>query len=64
MYLPHRVIPMLPRLLCEKLCSLTPDEDKLAFTVIFHIDSEGRLEEKSIVFTKSLIRSRAKYSYE
>ena len=32
-YLPHRVIPMLPRLLCEKLCSLNPDEDKFAFTV-------------------------------
>jgi exoribonuclease R len=34
-YLVHRVIPMLPRLLCEKLCSLNPGVDRLTFSVFF-----------------------------
>jgi exoribonuclease R len=34
-YLVHRVIPMLPRLLCENLCSLNPDVERLAFSIFF-----------------------------
>ena len=36
-YLVHRVIPMLPRILCENLCSLNPDVERLAFSVFFYI---------------------------
>jgi DIS3-like exonuclease 2 len=34
-YLCHRVIPMLPRLLCENLCSLNPNVERLAFSCWF-----------------------------
>lgn len=40
-YLVDRVIPMLPRLLCEELCSLNPGVDRLAFSVVWDMDSEG-----------------------
>ncbi len=36
-YLVHRVIPMLPRILCENLCSLNLDVERLAFSVFFYI---------------------------
>lgn len=36
-YLPHRVIPMLPRLLCERLCSLNPAVERLAFSCFFEM---------------------------
>lgn len=42
-YLVDRVIPMLPSLLCEQLCSLNPDVERLAFSVIWKMDSEGNI---------------------
>ena len=34
---------MLPRLLCEQLCSLNPNEDRLAFSVIWKMDENGNV---------------------
>lgn len=42
-YLVQRAYPMLPAALSETLCSLTPDEDKLAFSVVFTLSSEGHI---------------------
>ena len=42
-YLVQKVIPMLPRYLCENLCSLNPNEDRLTFSVIWKISSEGEV---------------------
>ena len=41
-YLVSAVVPMLPRALCESLCSLEPGADRLAFSVDFWLDAEGR----------------------
>ncbi|CAF0864172.1 unnamed protein product [Rotaria sordida] len=61
-YLVERVIPMLPRLLCDRLCSLNPNEDRLTYSVIWTMDEKGNiLDEK---FTRSIIRSCVKLSYE
>ncbi|KAI3425159.1 hypothetical protein D9Q98_008930 [Chlorella vulgaris] len=40
-YLVDRVIPMLPRLLCEELCSLNPGVDRLAFSVVWDMSADG-----------------------
>ena len=37
-YFVHKVYPMLPRLLCEKLCSLNPNVDRLTYSIFFRID--------------------------
>ena len=42
-YLVQKVIPMLPRLLCEQLCSLNPGEERLAFSVIWQLDAQGEV---------------------
>ncbi len=61
-YLPGTVYPMLPHRLSSDLCSLRPDEDRLAFTVEMLTDGRGRVRRKA--FFKSLIRSDARLSYE
>ena len=38
-----QVIPMLPRLLCEQLCSLNPDQDRLTFSVIWQMKQSGEV---------------------
>ena len=38
-----QVIPMLPRLLCEQLCSLNPDQDRLSFSVIWKMTEDGQV---------------------
>ncbi|KAI9030128.1 hypothetical protein CLU79DRAFT_734178 [Phycomyces nitens] len=60
-YLVDRVIPMLPSLLSEKLCSLNPDSDRLAFSVIWKMDSVGSVLDTW--FGRTVIRSCAKLSY-
>ncbi|VDM17969.1 unnamed protein product [Hydatigera taeniaeformis] len=40
-YLVQRVIPMLPAILSERLCSLNPGVDRLTFSVVFKVDKEG-----------------------
>ncbi|XP_060062456.1 DIS3-like exonuclease 2 [Ylistrum balloti] len=61
-YLPHKVIPMLPRILCEELCSLNPDEDRLTFSVVWNISQEGEIYSEW--FGRSVIRSCVKLSYD
>lgn len=61
-YLVQQVVPMLPRLLCDHLCSLHPGEDKLTFSVVWSLTSEGRV--RSEWFGRSIIRSCCKLSYE
>ena len=65
-YLVHKVIPMLPRVLCEKLCSLNPGEDKLTFSVVFNVDQDGEIlnDRKEIWFGRTIINSCIKLSYE
>lgn len=61
-YLVDRTIPMLPERLCNYICSLRPDEDKLAYSVIFNLDDEGNVKDYRIVHT--IIRSNRRYAYE
>ena len=61
-YLVDRTIPMLPERLCNYICSLRPDEDKLAYSVIFTLDDEANIKDYRIVHT--IIRSNRRYAYE
>ncbi|XP_012876846.1 PREDICTED: DIS3-like exonuclease 2 [Dipodomys ordii] len=61
-YLVQKVVPMLPRLLCEELCSLNPMTDKLTFSVIWTLTSKGKILEEW--FGRTIIRSCTKLSYE
>ena len=61
-YLVDRTIPMLPERLCNFICSLRPDEDKLAYSVIFTLDDEANVKTYRIVHT--IIRSKCRYAYE
>ncbi len=61
-YLVDRTIPMLPERLCNFICSLRPDEDKLAYSVIFNLDEEACVKSYRIVHT--IIRSNRRYAYE
>ena len=61
-YLVDRTIPMLPERLCNYICSLRPDEDKLAYSVIFNLDDEANVKDYRIVHT--IIHSNRRYAYE
>lgn len=61
-YLVDRTIPMLPERLCNFICSLRPDEDKLAYSVIFVMDEEGEVRSWHLAHT--VIRSQRRYAYE
>lgn len=61
-YLPDRVVRMLPPLLSENLCSLLPDSDKYAVTTEVDIDFNGNVLNYDIY--KSIIKSDRKFSYE
>ena len=64
-YLPHRVIPMLPGILCEKLCSLNPGVERLAFSIFFKINENGEwLKDEAPRIGKSIMKSCGKLSYE
>eukprot|EP00742_Colponemidia_sp_Colp-10_P006144 GILJ01006577.1.p1 GENE.GILJ01006577.1~~GILJ01006577.1.p1 ORF type:complete len:1422 (-),score=259.03 GILJ01006577.1:145-4323(-) len=63
-YLVQKVIPMLPRLLCENLCSLNPAVDRLAYTVFFKIRRDGQLTADKPWFGRTVIRSCVKGNYE
>ncbi len=60
-YFPSRVLPMLPERLANHLCSLVPDEDRLAVTAVLDFDNHGKLLESA--FHRSLIRSRHRFTY-
>ncbi|KAF9181226.1 hypothetical protein BGZ51_004975 [Haplosporangium sp. Z 767] len=61
-YLVQKAIPMLPNVLCEDLCSLKANVDRLAFSVFWKMTEDGHLLETS--FAKSVIRSCAQLSYD
>ena len=59
-YLVDRTIPMLPERLCNFICSLRPDEEKLAFSVIFNLDDDANVKAYRIVHT--VIKSNHRYA--
>ncbi|XP_063408810.1 DIS3-like exonuclease 2 [Mytilus trossulus] len=61
-YLVQKVIPMLPTILSEELCSLNPNQDRLTFSVIWNISEKGEI--KSEWFGRTVIRSCVKLSYD
>jgi len=61
-YLVDRTIPMLPERLCNFICSLRPDEEKLCYSVIFTLDSEANVKDYHIAHT--VIKSNRRYAYE
>ncbi len=61
-YLPDRVLPMLPPLLCDDLCSLRAGEDRLTRLCVLQFTRDG--EVRRVRFANSLICSRARLSYE
>jgi len=60
-YLVQRVIPMLPRLLCEELCSLHPGYPRYAFSIVWEVDEDGTIYKEWA--GRSVISSRAKLAY-
>ena len=60
-YFPGRVVPMLPERLSNDLCSLVPNQDRLAFTAILDFDTSGKLVNKK--FTRAVIRSHFRFTY-
>ncbi|KAF6779992.1 hypothetical protein AHF37_00552 [Paragonimus kellicotti] len=58
----HQVIPMLPAILSEHLCSLQPAMDRLAFSVVMKVRASGDILDTWI--GRTIIRSRAKLSYD
>ena len=60
-YLVQRVVPMLPPALSEELCSLSPGEERLAFSVVLTLTKEGKTIKKW--FGKTVVKSAAKLSY-
>lgn len=61
-YLVDRTIPMLPERLCNYICSLRPDEEKLTFSAIFDMDEEAHIYSSRIVHT--VIKSDRRFAYE
>ena len=61
-YLVDRTIPMLPEHLCNGICSLRPNEDKLAYSVIFTMDEFADVKDYRIC--RTVIRSDRRFTYE
>ena len=61
-YLVDRTVPMLPEKLCNKLCSLRPNEEKLTFSAVFEITPLGRVASQW--FGKTVIYSDHRFAYE
>ena len=61
-YLVDRTIPMLPERLCNFICSLRPDEEKLAYSVIFEMNDEADIKRWHLAHT--VIKSNRRYVYE
>ena len=61
-YLVDRTIPMLPEHLCNGICSLRPNEDKLTFSVIFDMNEDAEILDSRIRHT--VIRSNRRFTYE
>lgn len=61
-YLVDRTIPMLPEKLCNNVCSLRPNEEKLTFSAVFEMDDEANVLNHWI--GKTIIKSCRRYAYE
>ena len=61
-YLVDRTIPMLPEILSTDLCSLNPNQDRLAVSAVFTLDSEATIIEEW--FGETVIHSNKRFTYE
>nr|WP_276600721.1 MULTISPECIES: VacB/RNase II family 3'-5' exoribonuclease [unclassified Nannocystis] len=61
-YLPNRSIPMLPRALSSHMCSLVPEQDRLAMVASFRLEADGEIDE--LVLRAAVIHSRKRLTYE
>lgn len=61
-YFADKVLPMLPEQLSNGVCSLRPDEDRLAFSVFMTVSAQGQVVARR--FARSIIRSRLRLNYE
>lgn len=61
-YLVDRTIPMLPERLCNQLCSLRPNEEKLCFSAIFELNSHAEVMRSHIA--RTVIKSDRRFTYE
>ena len=60
-YFPEKVIPMLPEKLCNDVCSLRENEDRLTLSCIMKIDSDGKVIDSEI--TPAVIKSKKRFTY-
>ena len=61
-YLVDRTVPMLPERLCNYICSLRPNEEKLCYSVVFIMDEEANIKSWHLAHT--VIRSNRRFCYE
>lgn len=61
-YLVDCVVPMLPERLCNEICSLRPDEDKLTFSCVFELNGNAEVQKSHIA--RTVIRSNRRFAYE
>ena len=61
-YLVDRTVPMLPERLCNNICSLRPNEDKLSYSVVFHVDEFAEVKDYKIC--RTVINSNRRFTYE
>lgn len=61
-YLVDRVIPMLPEKLSNEVCSLRPDEEKLAFSAVFELDEQAYVKNRWL--GKTIIKSNRRFNYD
>ena len=61
-YLVDRTIPMLPERLCNQICSLRPDEEKLCFSAIFELNDQAEVLHSRIC--RTVIKSNRRFTYE
>ncbi len=61
-YLVDRVVPMLPEILSNQVCSLRPNEEKLTFSAVFELDKNAKI--KNSWFGRTVINSNRRFTYE
>ncbi len=61
-YLVDRTIPMLPERLCNFICSLRPDEEKLTYSVVFKLDDKAVVKDWHLA--RTVIKSDRRFTYE
>ncbi len=61
-YLVDRTVPMLPERLCNEICSLRPDEDKLTYSVVFLLNDKAEVQDWHLA--RTVTRSNRRFIYE